>query len=190
MLGGSGHDAACCCATCAAEAGEGIRHHAGHTPGRGHAIVGYGAPNGGSGDALVGGRIWVGKTLTLSFPGDAVAYNQNHVLDGVQYGDGEPTRGFTPRNASRENDAAPASAYAYYPDTDAEGGDVWFGSSRGYYDNPSRGDYAWHAFLHELGHSVGLKHGHDQGVIGAGGPLEADRDRMEWSVMSYRSHRR
>ena len=202
-----------CAATCNNDENQ---HH--QTADRGHALAGYGVPNGGAGDALVGGRIWATKALTYGFPGEAAAYDQNLSLEGVQYGDGEPVNGFAPLNGAqmlaaeaalaqiasvsllgftRNDDAAvisiaqsalPASAYAYFPNKAAEGGDVWLGSSRGYYDDPARGDYAWHAFLHELGHAVGLKHGHDHGVIGAGGPLEAQRDTMEWSVMTYRSY--
>ena len=217
MGAGADHEAACGCAICAAVREDNVNQN--HLQAdRGHALIGYGVPNGGAGDALVGGRIWATKALTYGFPDDADAYDQNSALDGVQYGDGEAETGFarlTPRQQaaaeaaleqiaavsalsfSRDDDdavirlaqsGAPASAYAYYPDRDAEGGDVWFGASRGYYDDPARGTYAWHAFLHELGHAVGLKHGHDHGVIGAGGPLEAHRDTMEWSVMTYRSY--
>lgn len=200
-----------CAATCDHQ--EQSDHHD-----RGYALVGYGVPIGGSGDALVGGRIWAEKALTYGFPAEADSYDKDASIDGVQYGDGEPTVGFAPLTTLQQAAAetalaqiaavsaidftrddedavirlaqseAPASAYAYYPDRAAEGGDVWFGTSRGYYDDPAKGNYAWLAFLHELGHAVGLKHGHDRGVIGAGGPLATERDTMEWSVMTYRSY--
>lgn len=215
---GTGHEASCGCAICAATCEHDENHeHDGHAE-RGNALAGYGVPTGGVGDALVGGRIWATKELTFGFPAAAEGYDQNSTLAGIQYGEGEPAEGFAPlthdqRQAAefavaqieavaelsfaRDDDAAdiriaqsstPSSAWAYYPDKDARGGDVWFGNTRGYYDDPARGSYGWHAFLHELGHAVGLKHGHDHGVIGAGQALVADRDTMEWSVMTYRSY--
>ncbi len=212
---GTGHEASCGCAMCAAACDD---HDNQNQLDRGHAQIGYGVPNGGAGDALVGGRIWAAKAVTFGFPDEAADYDQNVDLEGVQYGDDEPSQSFQPLTVAQQsaamaalaeiaavsglfftrNDddavirlaqsAVPRSAYAYFPDRDAEGGDVWFGNTRGYYDDPGRGNYAWHAFLHELGHAVGLKHGHDHGVIGAGGPLETHRDTMEWSVMTYRSY--
>lgn len=80
--------------------------------------------------------------------------------------------------------AAPFTAWAYLPSTE-EGGDAWFGSGSGYYASPMRGDYAWHTFLHEIGHALGLKHGHEGGGPGA---LPAAEDSMEFSVMTYRAY--
>ncbi len=215
---GTGHEASCGCAMCAATCEHDENHHNAEHANRGNALAGYGVPNGGIGDALVGGRIWATNELTFGFPEDAAGYDQDASIAGIQYGEGEPTEGFAPLTAvqrkaaefaieqiaavteltfTRDDDAAdiriaqsgvPASAWAYYPDKDAQGGDVWFGNARGYYDDPAKGSYGGHAFLHELGHAVGLKHGHDHGVFGAGGALEAERDTMEWSVMTYRSY--
>lgn len=215
---GTGHEAACGCAMCAAKCEHDENQETGEHAARGNALAGYGVPTGGLGDALVGGRVWATNELTFGFPAEAEQYDQDASIAGIQYGDGEPTDGFAPLTGDQReaaefalaqieavteltftrNDAdadiriaqssVPASAWAYYPDRNAEGGDAWFGNTRGYYDDPARGSYAWHAFLHELGHSVGLKHGHDHGVIGAGGALEAEKDTMEWSVMTYRSY--
>jgi serralysin len=80
----------------------------------------------------------------------------------------------------------PSTAWAYYPSTAAEGGDSWFNNSQGYYDSPSRGNYAFTAFLHELGHAMGLKHPHESS--GSFNAMPLDRDSMEYSVMSYRSY--
>lgn len=62
----------------------------------------------------------------------------------------------------------PATAWAYTPGSFAEAGDVWMGTSRGYYTNPVDGNYAKVTFLHEIGHALGLNHPH-QPVIGSGG---------------------
>jgi serralysin len=78
----------------------------------------------------------------------------------------------------------PATAWGYYPSPFEEAGDAWFGTLNGYYDEPERGDYAWHTFLHEIGHTLGLKHGHNSSGHGA---LALAEDSMEFSVMTYRS---
>lgn len=90
--------------------------------------------------------------------------------------------------AANSGDAA--TAYAFYPHAHSAGGDTFFGNT---YDgtinsfkNPVAGNYAWHGVLHELGHSLGLKHGHE-----AGGPgdiaLPAAYNSLEFSAMTYPS---
>src|ERR1043165_1762910 len=49
----------------------------------------------------------------------------------------------------------PGSAWGYYPSTANEGGDVWFNNTKGYYDTPVLGSYAYASFIHELGHTMG-----------------------------------
>jgi serralysin len=80
--------------------------------------------------------------------------------------------------------SAPATAYAYMPGTYEQAGDVWFG--RNYdYTNAQAGNYAWHTILHETGHALGLKHGHE--AKGAFAALPTNYDSVEYSVMTYRS---
>ncbi|HEX2726552.1 MAG TPA: M10 family metallopeptidase C-terminal domain-containing protein, partial [Beijerinckiaceae bacterium] len=81
----------------------------------------------------------------------------------------------------------PSTAWGYYPSSSQSGGDVWFRYSGGTYASPQLGNYAWHATLHELGHALGLKHGHDTTNANAL-LMPAARDSMEFSVMSYRSY--
>ena len=71
------------------------------------------------------------------------------------------------------------------PDTDDDNGDVWFGVQTDF-RNPVAGNYAWMQHLHELGHALGLTHGHQ--AFGLGKVLPVDLDAMEYSVMSYRSY--
>jgi len=75
----------------------------------------------------------------------------------------------------------PSTAWAYFPSTAAEGGDSWFNKTSGWYSAPSKGNYAYLTFLHEIGHALGLEHPHESGM-----PL--DRDSLEYTVMSYRSY--
>jgi Ca2+-binding RTX toxin-like protein len=77
------------------------------------------------------------------------------------------------------------TAFAYSPGNRVNAGDAWFGLDASI-ASPVRGQYGWITMLHELGHSMGLKHSHEAGgIAGAVTPL---RDAMEFSLMSYRSY--
>ncbi|WP_313526914.1 M10 family metallopeptidase [Shinella sp.] len=79
----------------------------------------------------------------------------------------------------------PSTAWAYYPSTSDQGGDVWFGREYNY-TTPVAGNYAWATMLHEIGHALGLKHGHE---AESGFPaLPSNTDSMEYSIMTYRSN--
>lgn len=80
------------------------------------------------------------------------------------------------------------AAFGYYPNSMESGGDLFF--SDGSYESAPLGTYEFVTFLHELGHGMGLKHGHEASA-GSGfpdvGSLEPERDGMEYSVMTYNS---
>jgi serralysin len=89
-----------------------------------------------------------------------------------------------------ESSQANPTAYAYYPADGQKGigGDVWFGKAR-IYDNPIVGNYAYATILHEIGHALGLKHGHAaQSFDRIKTTLQGKYDSHEYSVMTYHSH--
>ncbi|KQS88430.1 MULTISPECIES: M10 family metallopeptidase [unclassified Rhizobium] len=90
--------------------------------------------------------------------------------------------------AANSGDAG--TAYAFYPNNSIYGGDTFFGNT---YDgtsnslkNPVAGNYAWHTMIHELGHSLGLKHGHETGGPG-NTAVPAAYNSIEFTVMTYAS---
>jgi serralysin len=87
-------------------------------------------------------------------------------------------------------------------------GDAWFDAdvrddvpAPGDFDEPVLGNFAAFTILHETGHILGLKHGHESGLFGdnfpewlgalltgvSGPALPTDKDSHEFSVMTYRS---
>lgn len=115
---------------------------------------------------------------------------------GSKANDGFAVEGFTAMKVSRGNDNnvtlrlaesadADPTAYGYFPNQGARGGDVWFGQKANY-SNAVSGNYEYATVIHELGHALGLKHGHEAGF---GNPAIPDQwDSSEYSVMTYRSY--
>ena len=82
------------------------------------------------------------------------------------------------------NSSQPPTAWAYYPTSNAVGGDIWFGGNYPDYQNPTVGGYGYHTFIHELGHALGLAHPHESGT---NLPV-AGHDQLRYSIMSYKGY--
>ncbi|HZF44523.1 MAG TPA: M10 family metallopeptidase C-terminal domain-containing protein [Sphingomonadaceae bacterium] len=100
---------------------------------------------------------------------------------------------------SQSADTDVGSAYGGFPsDTRGVAGDIWFGrTSQPYYDLAIKGTWGYSTMLHEIGHTMGLKHGHqdytnlDLSSFFGTSPrfgtqaLTPDRDGQAWSLMTY-----
>jgi serralysin len=162
-------------------------------------------------NGLLSGNAWSGLSITYSFPtagsdygfyfGDTSPTNGFQALTAGQQTAARYAFGliaeyssltFTERTGTNAasatirlaGSATPSTSYAYYPGVFSRDGDVWFGNIRN--DPTLKGSYAFSTYLHEIGHALGLKHGHQDD--GTHGVLPAAHNSTEWSVMTYMSY--
>jgi serralysin len=114
---------------------------------------------------------------------------------GNKANDGFAVEGFTNLRISHGSDSGATirygessyqnpTSYAYYPTTGGWGGDVWFGPSHNDNSNAVPSNYQFATVVHETGHALGLKHGHESSF---GHPaIPSQWDSLEYSVMTYR----
>jgi len=163
-------------------------------------------------DGVISGIRWDAATLTYSFPESSSYYENNYIGSEPQKGFAPLSQaqafaarkifamfaavadiGFIEVRESESNHAdlrlagsnISAPAWAYYPSSSPYGGDAWFRASAKWLNDMRAGGYGFYVFMHEIGHALGLKHGHE---IGPFGPLPLAQDSMEFSIMTYRSY--
>lgn len=74
------------------------------------------------------------------------------------------------------------TAWAYYP-SGPWGGDIWCNPAN--FSSPVVGNYAFHGFMHEIGHALGLEHPHD---TDDGDVMSLSYDATKYSIMSYKDY--
>src|SRR5262245_15771230 len=80
----------------------------------------------------------------------------------------------------------PPGGLGYYPGIVDRGGDGWFNVTQPRFNDVDIGDSAYWIVLHELGHTVGLKHGHANDRPGPTTDVLPDElSSFEFSVMTY-----
>ena len=164
-------------------------------------------------DGVLSGVKWDTLALSYSFPDNRADYENNysdpaankaHMLSAAQRGavediltqiSGFTALTFTEFTGASVGDAdlrlalSPVAnpAFAYYPADHAsfpEGGDSFFHGGKDF-NNVKLGSYGLSTFMHEIGHTLGLKHGHERG--GSFAALPRQYDSLEFSVMTYRA---
>jgi serralysin len=163
-------------------------------------------------DGLLGGSRWSG-TVTYSFPASPSDYPASYSSDSEPTTTGFATAPAAMQTATNyavalissytniaiqfagsngsdiaiaQSPAANPTSHAYYPANAPAGGDVWFGNSYNY-SQAQLGNYYFATAMHELGHSLGLKHSQESGGV-AGVAVPSALDNSEYTVMSYRSY--
>ncbi|MBB4041935.1 serralysin, partial [Microvirga flocculans] len=155
--------------------------------------------------ALMSGSKWSGSTITWSLPDSRSDYEwvnpsasgykamslesegavhdimnsvASLIVTGISYAG---RNGADIKVAAFEPGAIIQRSHGYYPGVPVYGGDTWI--TRGTATYVIKGTNAYQLTMHELGHSLGLKHTHDSA---SGMPkMSALHDSTEFTVMSY-----
>ncbi len=150
-------------------------------------------------DPWLSSNHWTGPTLTYSFPTDGSYYSYHSTSAISQLSTSQQAviratlaeiAGFTGLSfleiAETTTSEATlrfatktglAGALAYLPSSGERGGDAVFGSST---LNPVMGNEAFLYFTHEIGHAMGLNHGHEYPAF-----VSSGKDSQEYTVVTY-----
>ena len=140
---------------------------------------------------------WLPPTATMASASSFILNEMFAAVSGLTFtrlADGDTSADLTIGRALAVPDDF-ETAYAYYPSGPGDGlsGDSWFSTNydrdgvASRLDAPKLGGYNWLTYVHEFGHNMGLKHGHETDGVG-GTAMNFDRDSMEFSVMTYRGY--
>ncbi|MBE1284553.1 MAG: hypothetical protein GJ676_14665 [Rhodobacteraceae bacterium] len=150
-------------------------------------------------DDWLGNRYWSGSTITYSFPtnGSFYSYQPTNQVTSLSNAQKNAVRAALSEIASftgltfvevTETNSTEATmrfatevglggGYAYLPSNQETGGDVFMGSGT---TNPIVGNEDFLFFTHEIGHAMGLLHGHEYPDFVATG-----LDSQEYTVVTY-----
>ena len=142
---------------------------------------------------------WANATITYSFPADGSTYSYLSTGDVTPISASQQAAvrqvlgeiaSFTGLTFSEVTESAvtqgdlrfgadinTGGAYAWLPESHERGGDVFFGSGT---DNPQIGNEAYLFFTHEIGHAMGLNHGHEYQSF-----KDSGFDSQEFTVVTY-----
>jgi serralysin len=114
--------------------------------------------------------------------------NINYISGGSGLGTIRLANSNDPKDDPMAMDPDPGTAYGGYPGTRVTAGDAFFGGTG---RNPTTGNFDYVTVLHEIGHTLGLTHGHPLAFTGEVdskdiGALPDGLDSEEFSIMTYR----
>ena len=164
-------------------------------------------------DNLIGSGVsWSGSTITFSFPASlpswAAGWSEAAGFSGLSTAQKEAAReaiglwddlvapqfvettGITDIEMANSTTGV-SYAHAYYPGGWSGAGSVWlnpaYNSGTNDLVTPERGDWGFQAYMHELGHALGLSH---PGNYNGGSPTYAndalyEQDTIMYTIMSY-----
>ncbi len=175
-------------------------------------------------DAVLIGSRWTSNSLTFTFPDVGDYGPQNYAAGLMPLNDAQRTAaraafklvesytGLVIAEVAPDVSQEPTfrlaqtisqnvpSAQGGFPGYRAnEGGQIWFGrTNQPYYETQQKGDWGNATMMHEIGHTMGLKHGMDDystenmaefllgtGVLYGTRAIEYDKDGQAWSLMTY-----
>jgi serralysin len=178
-------------------------------------------------DGVLSGVAWKFNNFSVAYPTSAGAYGSNYgageqgtfspftqaqalvsnfAINNIAdftlmtfVGGNESNANLRFANFQIQNGTGSQATHGYYPDGFASMGDVWYSNKNGDQGTGTIGGFAYATIFHEIGHTLGLKHGQDTGIgsspktvdninIPRYSPLPSQFDNWNYSIMTYRSY--